>query len=259
MKKCIKCGKIFDSKFCPDCGAEMFDIAEDTSGTIPNNYDQQYSSTGSYNTGAATYRFASDSNTTGNFRDNSYNINETKEGVSDKTWFVILFLVIFWPVGLALMWSKKKFNLAARIIITVIIALLAALNIFFIFNEDDIENDYYSDQVHTDLNITSDEATSSGETSLGQENALQTAKDYLDILSFSYSGLVDQLEYEGYTHEEAVYAADNCGADWNQQAAFQAKSYLDIMNFSRQELIEQLEYDGFTSEQAEYGVKAAGY
>lgn len=254
MKKCIKCGKVFDSKFCPDCGSEMIDITETTVDKTSHNCNEQYS-----NAGSSTYRFASDSSTVENFRDNSYSINEKKEGVSGKTWFVVLFLVIFWPVGLALMWSKKKFNFAARIIITVIIALLAALNIFFIFNENDADNGYYTNQISTDLNTASDEGASSGETSLGQDNALQAAKDYLDILSFSYSGLVDQLEYEGYTHEEAVYAADNCGADWNQQAALQAESYLDIMSFSRQELIEQLEYDGFTSEQAEYGVKAVGY
>lgn len=93
----------------------------------------------------------------------------------------------------------------------------------------------------------------------GQQNALKSAKEYLDISAFSYSGLVSQLEYEQYTHEEAVYAVDNCGADWNEQAARSAKEYLDIMSFSRGGLIEQLEFDGFTHEQAVYGVEQNGY
>lgn len=94
---------------------------------------------------------------------------------------------------------------------------------------------------------------------IGQQNALKSAKEYLDISAFSYSELVSQLEYEQYTHEEAVYAVDNCGADWNEQAARSAKEYLDIMSFSREGLIEQLEFDGFTNEQAVYGVEQNGY
>ena len=47
-----------------------------------------------------------------------------------------------------------------------------------------------------------------------------------------------QLEYEGYTTEEATYAADNRGADWNKQAAKAATSYLELTSFSREGLID---------------------
>jgi hypothetical protein len=103
---------------------------------------------------------------------------------------------------------------------------------------------------------------SPGETdsaTLGEKNALRTALDYLNYTSFSYSGLVEQLEFEGYTHKEAVYGADNCGADWNEQAALMAEDYLDYSSFSRDGLIDQLEFEGFTRQQAEYGVQAVGY
>lgn len=93
----------------------------------------------------------------------------------------------------------------------------------------------------------------------GQKNALSTALQYLSVLSFSRSGLIDQLEYEGFTNEEAVYAVDNCGADWNEQASKCAKHYLELMPFSRQELVDQLLYEGFTQSQAEYGVSQNGY
>ena len=81
----------------------------------------------------------------------------------------------------------------------------------------------------------------------------------MDTTAFSYSGLIEQLEYEKYTTEEATYAADNCDADWNEQAAKSAKNYLDTMAFSKQDLIDQLIYEGFTQAQAEYGVSKAGY
>ncbi len=94
---------------------------------------------------------------------------------------------------------------------------------------------------------------------MGQKNALSSAKSYLSYSAFSYQGLINQLEYEQYSHEDAVYAADNCGADWNEQAALAAKSYLEYSSFSREGLINQLEYEGFTNEQAIYGVEANGY
>lgn len=98
-----------------------------------------------------------------------------------------------------------------------------------------------------------------GEMTLSQENALKTAINYLDFSAFSYTGLVEQLEFEEYSHEDAVFAVDRCGADWNEQAAKKAQSYLDFTSFSRDGLIEQLVYEGFTQEQAEYGVSAVGY
>ncbi len=93
----------------------------------------------------------------------------------------------------------------------------------------------------------------------GEKNALRSAREYLSFSAFSYTGLIKQLEYEGYSTEEATYAADNCNANWNEQAAKSAKEYLDMSSFSRQELINQLIYEGYTQEQAEYGVTKNGY
>lgn len=107
-------------------------------------------------------------------------------------------------------------------------------------------------------------STNSGKSSkrntgtVGQQNALKEAESYLNTMPFSYSGLVEQLEYEGFSNLEAEYAADNCGADWNEQAEKSAKSYLRTSAFSELGLIEQLEYEGFTSSEAEYGVARCG-
>jgi len=93
----------------------------------------------------------------------------------------------------------------------------------------------------------------------GQRNALEHAKRYLNISAFSRSGLIEQLEYEKYSNADATFAADNCGADWNEQAAKKAQRYLEISSFSRDSLIGQLEYDGFTHDQAVYGAEQNGY
>lgn len=102
-------------------------------------------------------------------------------------------------------------------------------------------------------------AQQTSSTTLGMQNALKSAMNYLSFSGFSYTGLIEQLKYEGYSDAEATYAADNCGANWNEQAARSARNYLDFSSFSRQELIEQLKYEGFTQSQAEYGVSAVGY
>ncbi len=96
------------------------------------------------------------------------------------------------------------------------------------------------------------------ELTLGQQNASSAAQRYLSVMPFSYAGLITQLEYDGYTSDEAVWAADTCGADWNQQAAAKARDYLNVMSFSRIGLIDQLVYDGFTEDQAVYAVDAVG-
>ena len=56
-----------------------------------------------------------------------------------------------------------------------------------------------------------------------------------------------------------MYAADNCDADWNEQAVKKAKQYLETTAFSRDGLIEQLEFEGYTAEQAAYGAEQNGY
>lgn len=99
---------------------------------------------------------------------------------------------------------------------------------------------------------------SSTEVTLGMSNALAKAQSYLRVSAFSYEGLIDQLEYAGFTSDEAKYAADNCGADWSAQALAKAKSYLDVSAFSYSGLIEQLEYTGFTSDQAKFGADNCG-
>ena len=92
----------------------------------------------------------------------------------------------------------------------------------------------------------------------GEQNALNKANDYLEFMSFSRSGLIDQLEFEGYTTSEAEYAVDNCGADWDEQAVLKAEEYLDFMSFSRSGLIDQLEFEGFTYDQASSAATAVG-
>lgn len=125
---------------------------------------------------------------------------------------------------------------------------------FSFLNENDVQSHIMQDKIIESFLFNED-----SKISFGEKNALEMAKNYLEIMPFSYNGLIKQLEYEQFTHKEAVYGADNCGADWNQQATDLAQNYIDLMPFSRDELIDQLISEGFTQEQAEYGVSSVGY
>jgi hypothetical protein len=48
-----------------------------------------------------------------------------------------------------------------------------------------------------------------------------------------FDGLITQLEFEKYSHEDAVYGADHCNADWNEQAAKMAKAYQNSLALIR--------------------------
>lgn len=190
---------------------------------------------------------------------------EKKEGVSHKTWFVILFLILFWPVGLILMWARKKFPLAVRIIITLIIAAGLAAEGFFLYKYGPAmyETYMYGDNNNITYEMPdSDSSSQSGsQTAAATENqqkALDKANEYVDTLPLSREGLIKQLEYDGYTTDVATYAADNCSANWNKEAKEMAEQYMDSTTYTYKDMVQQLEAEGFTKKQAKFGAKAVG-
>lgn len=129
----------------------------------------------------------------------------------------------------------------------------------FTYYDSDDSSTAAAPDAATAFSGTSSGSSDTASATTGEQNALDSAKSYLNAMAFSYDGLVDQLEYEGFTHSEAVYGADHCGADWMEQAARMAEEYLNSGSFSRSSLIDQLEYEGFTNAQAVYGVEQNGY
>ena len=167
---------------------------------------------------------------------------------------------------------RKKQVPGCLTIILAIIVIFIVVSIATSGGSDEKDQPVSSSEATTSAEIASTEVaeeikdteateaqTANSDISVSKLNALSKAGDYLNYTAFSHDGLVEQLKYEGFSEEDATYAADNCGADWNEQSAKKAQEYMDYSSFSRSELIDQLEYEGFTSEQAEYGVKAVGY
>jgi colicin import membrane protein len=119
-----------------------------------------------------------------------------------------------------------------------------------VLNNSDVNNVVANDN-NNSVVIKSNETVS-------QSNAVEKAKSYLSFTAFSKSGLIKQLEFEGFSNEDATYGSENVGADWKQQALKSAKNYLGFTAFSRVGLIKQLEFEGYTSEEAVFGVDSVG-
>lgn len=96
-----------------------------------------------------------------------------------------------------------------------------------------------------------------------------------DLVNQFYSDLdrdsiLWMLEFEGFTSEQAVYAADNYTKTskkttsdheptiGEKNALKKAGQYLDYSAFSEEGLTEQLEYEGFTSSEVKYAVENCG-
>jgi Host cell surface-exposed lipoprotein len=155
---------------------------------------------------------------------------------------------------------KLILSIAAGIILAIVLLAVGCSAIVASSVDDATPAAAASDAVD---NTAPDAPEVSGETA-GQENARQSAENYLDFTAFSRKGLIQQLSSsagDGFSRADATYAVTHIDVDWNEQAAKSAKNYLDFSSFSRQGLIEQLSSnagDGFTYAQAVYGVNQTG-
>ena len=141
------------------------------------------------------------------------------------------------------------------------------LTVFFIIGA--VGSNFDSSKTSPKKSVSTTDATSSNNSvvpstsaesteTVSESNARKSAESYLKYQAFSRKGLITQLEFEGFSNQDATYGTDSLNADWNEQAAKSAASYLEYQAFSRKGLITQLEFEGFTSAQAEYGVSTTG-
>lgn len=187
--------------------------------------------------------------------------NQSKQWYDNK--FVThLLLIVFFPVGLYALWKSNTIAKWWKITATILIGLIVIANLGDSDNTPtnlNIEQVSQESKVETNDDYSADEDKSESiRSTVSQKNALVMAKTYLGTAAFSYSGLIKQLEFEQFSNADAIYGADNCGADWNEQAAKNAKNYMDITAFSRGGLIDQLKFEGFTTAQAKHGADAVG-
>lgn len=157
-----------------------------------------------------------------------------------KTGWIIALLILFFPIGLFLMWKYANWNKIIKIIITVLFALSLIGNMASPStpqSEDlgkaQTESSTEATEKMTDTepkssSVAADEKTpevqpetiesvaesqdsATANMTMGQQNALRSAKSYLDFTAFSYQGLITQLEFDGFTSEQAAHGAQANG------------------------------------------------
>src|SRR5699024_8357484 len=72
------------------------------------------------------------------------------------TWFIVLSLIFFFPLGLILMWRNKKFGKTARIVITVIFAFVT----LSVFIDEDTSTEF---EEHDKAEVVSKESSNEEE------------------------------------------------------------------------------------------------
>jgi hypothetical protein len=91
-----------------------------------------------------------------------------------------------------------------------------------------------------------------------QKAARELATEYLTYAAFSVRGLTTQLQFEGFSEEDAAYAVFVLNVNWSDQAAKRAAVYVEREAVTRSELIELLVYDGFSLEEAAFAASVNG-
>lgn len=215
---------------------------------------------------------------------------ETKKKWYQKTGWIIALLVLFFPVGLFLMWKYANWNKVVKWVITGFFALMVIANMgsgsktaSTTTTPENTPTATQETQPTTEPEVTTPQeqttqptkapakataaparatntpaAQQSGGATTSQKNAVRKAQSYLSYSGFSRDGLVAQLEFEKFSRADAEYGADNSGGNWNEEAAQKAKSYMDMQGYSRDGLIQQLLFEKFTQAQAEYGANSVG-
>ena len=121
----------------------------------------------------------------------SYGPAEKK--IYQKTWFIILLLIIFWPVGLFLMWKYADWKKAVKIVITVLVAVCMIFAFIPSTNNDTSSDTSYETSEDTSDELETEETTTEPTTTepTTTEPTTQAPKEFDedDYESISYDNL----------------------------------------------------------------------
>lgn len=106
--KCKKCGSEFEGKFCPECGESAQEKSEQS--VLKGNQEN------------------GQNNGNTNVVNNAQNNNAVQKNPL-PTWAIVLLLIVFFPLGLILMWVKSDWKKITKIVVTIIFAVLCVISI----------------------------------------------------------------------------------------------------------------------------------
>lgn len=91
-----------------------------------------------------------------------------------------------------------------------------------------------------------------------QRRTIARAESYTNLMAFSRARLIQQLEFEGFTHNDAQWAVDQLTIDWNEQALKKANSYHSLMSLPPDNIRRLLTFEDFSEEQIDYAMTNIG-
>ena len=254
-KFCIHCGQAIpiNSMVCPKCGKQV--------GNLPpkNNSQNQ-------------------------MPQNNMGGKKPKENWYESTGIIILFLIIFFPVGLFLMWKYSKWSKVPKVIISVFWGLIVVANLGNNNNattsstkpttevKEEVAKEETKEEVKEEKTPEQTEQVKKEEKKevkkeekkeeipTEYKSALAKAQQYSKTMSMSKQGIYDQLvseHGEKFSAPAAQYAIDNLQADYKQNALKKAQTYQKSMSMSPSAIYDQLiseHGEKFTPEEAQYAI-----
>ena len=113
--KCDLCGAPVVNGKCSNCGKEFtgaettcdYEYGQGQNSSQDQHYHDPFGNSPEYQSTAAP----------------------AKKKLTHRTWFIVLWLILFFPAGLFMMWKNSGWNIAVKIIITAVIAVLLTTGI----------------------------------------------------------------------------------------------------------------------------------
>lgn len=186
-----------------------------------------------------------------------------------KTWFIVLMLILFFPIGAVLLYTSREHHPKWKILMGVF-GVLFVLGLIGNMSKDDSTSSSKPAVTQTQSTTNSSKPSSKPAAKPKQEepsvpreykNALNKADQYVKRMHMSKAAVYDQLtsEYgEKFSAEAADYAVSHLNADYKKAALEKAKTYQNQMNMSRDAIYDQLisPYgEQFTEEEADYAIE----
>lgn len=168
--------------------------------------------------------------------------------------------------------TEKPHNSTAKKLATiaaVVVALIAIIAAFVIFSYKDRNDakEIQAEQTHqpSDEEMLSEDIETesarnllekhSGEVTQQDEDAVQSAKKYLDNPGgYSPDTLTEKLKKDHVPETSIDYALDNADANWNEQAKISAQEIRNTLNWNNEQIFKTLTLAGFNNEQACYAL-----
>ena len=106
----------------------------------------------------------------------------------------------------------------------------------------------------TEEQFTLTEEPFEAQSTSSSEEIIEYVQFYIDMMPFSYQGLITQLTFDNISEADAIAAIEQCTIDWKEQAVLSGKLMLEFSNYSEDDIAYSLSLEGFTEEEVQYAV-----